>query len=192
MKRAVISGFSGTEWSYLAKKTWPLMEQYAYRCHASFSGVSLRQTGRPPAWGKLTAIAAGLAENDEVLWLDADVSVETATKNVFDEIADGVSSGMCLLDDSDGRGHFNTGVWLVRRKFMPHIVSAAMMDEFVNHRWWEQAAVIAVIEKEQVPVQRLQDMWNVWSGSGDVQNPQFRHACGLGSVESRIRWLGLE
>ena len=192
MKRAVISGFSGTEWSYLSNKTWPLMEQYAYRCLASFRGVSLRHGGRPPAWGKLTAIAEGLAENDEVLWIDTDVSVANATKNIFDELADGVHSGMCWLDDDSGNGHFNTGVWLVRRKFMPHIVTAAMMDEFVNHGWWEQAAVIAVIERECVPVQRLQEMWNVWSGSKDVDSPQFFHACGLGSVESRIKWLGLE
>lgn len=192
MKRAIVSGFSGDNWRRIVAKTWPLMERYAVRHGAVFLGEELRASGRPASWDKLPAIAKALSIHDEVIWLDADVSVSLATEDIFSEFDAGSSCGLCWLTDAAGRGHFNCGVLAARRGFLYHMTVAAMCDDCINDSWWEQAAINRLISAGELTVCRLSERWNVWSGSRGVDCPQFRHACGLGSVEDRIQWLGLD
>jgi hypothetical protein len=77
-------------------------------------------------------------------------------------------------------------VFLVRRGFLPVLVNAAMQDDLVHHKWWEQAAInrLASFRIFQLP-----EEWNAWRGTSPDVHPRFRHACGMGDVASRRAWL---
>jgi hypothetical protein len=125
---------------------------------------------------KLSYIAEMLASHDEVLWLDADVLIEDESESVFDEFSsDERLHAMCLLEDNESERHFNCGVWICRRGVIPMIVLAAMEDDLIDHKWWEQAAVARHLI--EFPPFVLSERWNHWSGSPASIKPRFRHAC---------------
>jgi hypothetical protein len=83
---------------------------------------------------------------------------------------------------------------------LPLLMAAAMNDAFVNHRWWEQAAVLKLMgfvvdeypcrNEAMTPLmmhtQWLDESWNVWGGSPAGVEPKFRHACGMAG-DQRIK-----
>jgi hypothetical protein len=186
MSRLVVSGYAGPEWKAVSVATRKTVDKYCKTHGMKFICQELEHTGRPLPWSKLTCISLGLASHDEVLWLDADVAVADLSKNIFDEVPASFCSAACRLVEQNGEPHFNTGVWVVRRKFLPDIVHAAMQDDLIHHKWWEQAAINRVASDKIFP---LPEEWNTWSGSPESVHPRFRHACGLGTPENRLRWL---
>ena len=186
-KRVIVSGFSGDNYREMTDRTWPGMKRYADKIGADFMGEPMNSAGRPCSWGKLPLIARALANHEEALWLDADVSVDAATRSVFESFSREHPAAACWLVDDHGNGHFNCGVLLVRRPFLETILIAAMQDDLINSNWWEQTAINRVAVGGLI--QRLGDEWNVWRGTSSDVVPQFRHACGLGSMAERIAWL---
>lgn len=189
MSRAIVSGVSGEAYKSLAGVTWPAMRRYADRFGAEFVGEELKQIPRPVSWAKLPAIAAALSRYDEVLWLDADVCVRLASRNIFEEFSGNHSVAACWLSDENGRGHFNAGVLLSRRPFLEAIVLAAMQDDCVYHNWWEQAAINRLASSGRIDIQRIGEEWNSWRGTRPEIVPQFRHACGFQTMADRVAWL---
>ncbi len=186
-RRAVLSGHVGDRWSEIAAITYPRMARYASSVGATFLPYVGERvpSGRHPAWMKLVYVADALIEHDEVLWLDADVLVvDSDAGSVFDEVPDWAHHAMCLHPDPI---HPNTGVWVVRRPMLPAIVQAAMQDDCIEHKWWEQAAIIKVMQSERIPTAVLGDEWNAWSGSPSDLKPKFRHACGMPDQLAAIR-----
>lgn len=192
MSRAIVSGVSGEAYRAVSGVTWPAMRRYADQCGAEFVGVELRQIPRPVSWAKLPAIAAALSRCDEVLWLDADVCVRAASRNVFNEFDEGRSVAACWLSDENGLGHFNAGVLLARKPFIEAIVLAAMQDDCVHHNWWEQAAINRLAKCGRIDIQRIGEEWNSWRGTRPDIVPQFRHACGFQTMADRFAWLAGE
>lgn len=191
MKRAVISYAEGDEHLELAGMTWPLMKRYAGSCDAEFIGFTgCPEIPRPPAWKKLSCVAESLSEFDEVLWLDADVVVAT-DESVFEDVPDGRIHALVEHKTTEGLVP-NTGVWLCRKAMMPWLIAAAMHDDYVNHKWWEQAAVMHLMGYDcEVgscrPIREsslrelthfLDERWNYWSGS-TISEAFFMHTCGL-------------
>lgn len=175
--RVVISMATGGRWQKIADVTWPAMRRYSQSIGAIWCGYMAGwPTSRPEPWRKLCCIADTLAYADEVLWLDADVVVCGEPPNIFEEFDPECDQAMVMHPNPE---HHNTGVWLLRRSMLPHLVSAAMQDEFVHHRWWEQAAIHRVMESMSIPTQTLPERWNCWSGSPADIEPCFRHACGM-------------
>jgi len=197
MKRAIISYAEGDEHLELAGMTWPLMKRYAGSCDADFIGFTgCPEIPRPPAWKKLACLAESLSEFDEVLWLDADVVVST-DESIFDDFP--VDKIQAVVEQKTTEGCIpNTGVWLCRRPVLPWLVAASMHDGYVNHKWWEQAAVIHLMgyvsegglcrslraSKLHELTHFLDERWNYWSGS-TISEAFFIHACGL-SGEHRL------
>ena len=184
--RAIVTGYFGEQWKQIAKLTSVTVREYCRHHEIQFVGGELRPVARPASWAKLIAIAECLQSYDEVVWLDSDVVVADFSKNIFDEVPDGFSSASCRLTDSKGESHFNTGVWLVRRGFYSSLVCAAMQDDLVHHKWWEQAAINRIAANEMYS---LPEEWNVWAGTSPQVHARFRHACGLGTAERRLSWL---
>jgi hypothetical protein len=187
MTRAIVSGFSGSTYKNLADITWPAMVQYARTIGVEFHGVELSSGKRPPSWGKLAAVAGALAKHDEVLWIDVDVDVSRATRNIFNDFRPGFQAAACWLTDERGRGHYNCGIFLARRDFLETIVMAAMQDDCIHDDWWEQAAINRLASEQTV--HRLGEEWNSWRGTSKEVVPQFRHACGIETPELRVAWL---
>jgi hypothetical protein len=175
--KAIISFAHGDQWSAVSEKTWPRMESYAAKHGATFRcGDMARSNARPKAWMKLAYIAEMLVSHDEVLWLDADVLIADDSASIFDEFPVGENHhAMCLLEDLESKKHFNSGVWICRRGAIPMIVLAAMEDDVIHHKWWEQAAVERHLG--EFPPFSLGECWNRWLGSPDSVTPRFLHAC---------------
>jgi hypothetical protein len=191
VKRAIISYAEGDEHKELAGMTWPLMQAYADLCGAEFVGFSAApDIPRHPSWKKLACIADALVAFDEVLWLDTDVVVATQ-ENIFDEIPEGKIQA--TVEHHSQEGHIpNMGVWLCRKAMAPWLVVAAMQDQCVDHKWWEQAAMMHLMgyscedgQCRRLREPRLQSLthylderWNFCSCS-KCSDCCFFHACGL-------------
>jgi hypothetical protein len=186
MTRAVVTGAIGDRWRAIADITWPRIQRYASSIGAMCYGFSESWTSRPPAWEKLIWIAEALAIHDEVLWLDADVLVcdRAMGVSVFGEVSLECEQAMVMHPNPD---HYNTGVWALRDGMIPSLVAAAMEDDCVHHRWWEQAALHRVMERRQIATHRLPEEWNCWSGSPPEIEPFFRHACGMPDQLAAVR-----
>jgi hypothetical protein len=202
MTRAIITGSEGSHHKQIASITAPKMQSYAALHGVEFGEYELLASiKRPPAWKKLPCMARALSIHDEVLWLDADVVVCDSSQNIFDLVGGDFIQAMVCHETSEGSVP-NTGVWLVRRAMLPFLMRAAMDDQSVNHRWWEQAAIhrlmgfsessgLSAIEEPE-PLyywtRWLDESWNVWQESPAGIKPRFRHACGLDG-ENRLRTI---
>ena len=182
------------------------MRAFADKHGHDFVGLSFDEApcGRPPAWTKLVAISAALSDHEEALWIDTDVAIVDDSEDI--SVPEGYWQALVEHETTEGSVP-NTGVWLVTRKMLPVITTAAMLDAAVNHRWWDQAAILLlmgysvfspickrVVESPLVSQTLfLPEQWNVWSGSDKSVTPKFRHACGLHGdgeqLQALTEWL---
>lgn len=101
---------------------------------------------RPPAWSKVALIRALLSEHELVLWLDADVVVARGDRDIASELPD--DRFMAMVEHTvGGKANPNTGVMVIRsgaeaRRFFQEVWDKT---EYLNHRWWEQAAVMDLL-----------------------------------------------
>lgn len=178
-KRIVASGCIGGEYGEIAAITYPLMEKYAAIHGCDFTAQPLVQrASRAASWLKLERIASCLVDCDEVLWLDADVVIADSSQSIFQSFTPGSLQAVADVTATPER-HLNFGVWLLRRPMLPYLVAAAMSDEFTNHGWWEQAAMIHLTKLHYIPTCVLGEEWNSWAGTPSHITPKFYHGCGL-------------
>lgn len=192
MRRIIITGSEGFEHDALASITLPLMLKYAERHNYSIRAFRLAPAAqRPSSWKKLIAICGGFADHDEVLWLDSDVVISDGSHDFFESIPADCLQAMVRHQTCEGDVP-NAGVWFLRRPMLPHLMLAAMQDDLVSHKWWEQAAMLrfmgfavddgicshrfdtSLYEKTHW----LDESWNVWRGTPHEVPAYFRHACG--------------
>lgn len=205
MRRTVVSAYYGDHFRPVASLTWPEIDSFARRHGHGFLPIQFRGPfGRPPAWLKLAAVARAFEKTDEVLWIDADVLIVDQSLDI--EVPQ--SYWQAMVEHTTAEGHVpNTGVWLLRREMIGVLVAVAMRDSLIDHRWWEQAAIMHEMGYgvESVPCGRVRDSmlyentmflpeeWNAWVGSDPAIRPRFRHACGLHApgqqLETIRSWL---
>lgn len=126
---------------------------------------------RPPAWDKLILIRHALTMYDTVMWIDADAIICDPTKDIR-EVLDN-RYAMHLVAHRIGRRTIpNTGVWVCQRsKDTFELLEAVWKhSKFVNHNWWEQAALMDLI-------------------GYDLESRTFQ---GPTSFSSRVRFIGHE
>lgn len=182
-RRVVATGHIGGEYGEIAAITYPLMEKYASLHGCEFTSQPLVQRGsRAASWLKLERIASCLVDCDEVLWLDADVVIADSSRSIFQSFTPGSLQAVADVTATPER-HLNFGVWALRRPMLPYLVAAAMSDEFTNHSWWEQAAMIHLTKLHYIPTCVLGEEWNSWIGTPSHITPKFYHGCGLQSHE---------
>lgn len=103
-------------------------------------------TERPAPWSKVALVRELLASHELVVWLDADLVVVDPSRDITDELP--ASSFMGLVEHRvRGRRNPNTGVVVFRAgerttAFLDAVWNA---EEFIHHRWWEQAAVMHLL-----------------------------------------------
>ncbi len=103
-------------------------------------------TSRPPAWSKVRFIREELAKSEWVCWSDADALVMDSSVPLVGFVQDSVD----VVFSGDPKHGINTGHLLVRNTPW----SAAFLDrvwgrtEFLNHPFWENAAVIRLCEED--------------------------------------------
>lgn len=122
-----------------------LASKQAYAARWGFSLITVRGTldpSRPPSWSKILLCKRMLDSFEWLWWLDADAGItnldidvrkhcEETTDLIATRDANGLNCGSFLLRNSDGARKLLDAAW------------RAM--EFVNHPWWEQAAIQAIL-----------------------------------------------
>lgn len=101
---------------------------------------------RPPAWSKVALIRQLLDRYETVVWLDADTVVVRRDRDITAELTEGRFLGL-VEHVVEGRANPNTGVMVVRSCDRARTFWAAVWDstQYLNHRWWEQAAVMDLL-----------------------------------------------
>lgn len=97
---------------------------------------------RPQSWWKVPALLAALDEFEEALWIDADCVIIDAADDI--EAPEEAWHAMARHETSDGLVP-NCGVWLVRQPMRPFLRRIWTMTGYMEHGWWEQAALIELL-----------------------------------------------
>lgn len=115
-----------------------------FRDFATRHGYQVRVANPPPAgrresWLKVPAIAKALNTYDEVLYLDADVVIVDPSADL--DVPDGYWHALVEHHTADGQVP-NCGVWLLRKPMLPVLEQVWKLDGYLDHPWWEQAALV--------------------------------------------------
>ena len=135
-------------------------EKYAKKYDYVFENVKMPKFDRPYAWNKIKILLDEIQKNnfEYLLWVDADSYFNIYEKNISEiidekkeiyiakhycEVHKGtkyknakltvlrINSGVMLLKSSEYNHNFLTKVWNNKK--------------FINHQWWEQAAIMDII-----------------------------------------------
>lgn len=123
---------------------WNAMKRYADAQGYDAIRFQDRTTERPPAWEKLRCIDEAFSKGYAfVLWIDADAMVMDLESGIESVIREGKDLYM-VAHDVGGMKSPNTGVMLLRNSEITRqsLSDIWNMDQFANHRWWEQAAML--------------------------------------------------
>lgn len=98
---------------------------------------------RPAAWSKVPLIRELLRRYDLVLWIDCDAAIVDPTLDIADELERRDLMGL-VAHEYDGQAIPNCGVWILRRSraVMRFLDAVWRRTEFLDHEWWENAAVL--------------------------------------------------
>ncbi len=151
--------------------TWITIHKYAVQ--HSLDPILFRKalSGRPPAWEKVICIQKALDMGYEfVFWVDADVIIVDNSIDIrsilIDDPSDNDKKDLFMVRHEIDEGLSpNTGILVIRNSARSRKILSDLWNikEFINHRWWEQAAFIAyfgLINDLPVDQKKLFDGWN--------------------------------
>ena len=172
-----------------------------FEAYAALHGYDLRLSTRlldptrPPAWSKIALVRQLLERYDEVLWVDADAIFLDISKDIGDLVRPGKDLYLVehVYEQDESWRSANTGVFLVRstrwsRRFLDRVWAA---EQYVDHPWWENAAVLDLLGYELPPdltpprkvrrtefdahVELIGLEWNSTAGASLAPRPRIRH-----------------
>jgi hypothetical protein len=194
----------------LLKLSLPTFERFAVLHGYDLHVVPCLCGDRPPAWGKIPALEKLLDRYDEVLWLDADVVIVAPEEDLAVLVpATCLQALVVHINRRKQRTSVapNTGVWLVRRDMRPYLNRVWAMKQYIDHPWWEQAALIdlmgfslrGVMSRAPKKANELYARtfllpahWNVGKENTALDShPRMRHALADSATKLRRmrRWL---
>jgi hypothetical protein len=102
--------------------------------------------GRAPSWGKVPLLTATLATHDRAVWVDTDAVIVDPSRDIFAAVTRRRPLGL-VVHHYAGLEVPNAGVLAVRRSrwvigLLRRLWNA---DRFVDHKWWENAALLEVL-----------------------------------------------
>jgi hypothetical protein len=124
-----------------------------------------RSVERPLSWSKIRILQEILGSYDEVLWIDADAVVVDDSRDIASAVGDDAFMGMCAHRTPEGVDLIpNAGVWFLRRgqEILNLLSDVWSRTEFVNHKWWENAALLAAMGYSLEPQVRLVQPSAIW------------------------------
>lgn len=181
----------------LLEHSLPGFERFAERhCYELVVHRQLLSTDRPPSWSKVVALHDLVGSFDRVLWVDADAVVVDGSRDLAAELRPGRNLGL-VVHRYDGNEIPNFGVLVLRggrwaKRFLADVWAS---DDLVEHRWWENAAVLRLlgyglaepIRRERVTAtgRRFQELEPAWNSipPQPVAHPFIVHLAGMGHAE---------
>jgi hypothetical protein len=111
---------------------------------------------RHPAWSKVCVILDALSRYDLVFWVDADAAIVDASRDVADELKPRSLLGM-VEHEYEGQRIPNCGVMVVRRSRTTRRLFERIWEQtdLLDHKWWENAAMLRLLGYEIEPEVRL-------------------------------------
>jgi hypothetical protein len=176
----------------------PLFRQYAERHGYEYIELVNVPATRPLSWMKLEPLARALETYDAVLWLGADVVIVDGSEDIGSQVAPDAWQGMVAHHVSEGEVP-NCDVWYLHPPMAPILKQAWEMTGFINHPWWEQAAIMHLMGYDlgKLPIKCttptdlyrhthfLPLAWNSHESSDRAAEPRFVHAT-YGPVDWRL------
>jgi hypothetical protein len=142
---------------------------------------------RPASWYKVPALLAALDRYDEALWLDADIVICDLSRDLADEVPPTAWQALVRHHTPDGEVP-NGGVWYVRPAIKPTLRAIWAHDSYLNHGWWEQAALLDLLGYQHHPARLVEPSelyqhthwlgleWNSHEQNDRHPRPAFAHA----------------
>ncbi len=120
---------------------------------------------RPPAWSKVALLRELLGDYEFAFWVDADAAIVDPSRDLADEVRRG--KGLYLVAHHyDGQVLPNTGVVGIRagRRAQRFLDALWRSTEYLEHKWWENAAALHLLGYEFEPVvQTRTTRWSRWT-----------------------------
>jgi hypothetical protein len=177
----------------LLRLALPGLKRYAKRHgYALVTETHLLEPGRPASWSKVPLVQQLMQEFRNVVWVDCDAVIVDASKDLLDELPREAMLGVVAHKTPEGDSIPNMGIFAVRanEKAQSFFDQVWRRTEFIHHKWWENAAVLALLGySTQAPVElrratafhplvhHLDERWNSIS-SMPVENPRIVHFAG--------------
>jgi hypothetical protein len=128
---------------------------------------------RPASWARIPLIQSLLKRFDLVLWIDADAAIVDASLDISEQLGKRDVMGMVAHRTPESRGPIpNCGVWVVRAHRMSSrlLANAWEQTQYINHKWWENAAVMDQLGYELDPEVRLVNPTSVYRHTRFLSN----------------------
>lgn len=100
---------------------------------------------RPISWLKVPIMKHLLTKYESVLWVDSDVIITNKAPDISQYIDPQALQGLSIHMDLYEGFVPNCGVWFVTNKYSEFLDNIWNKKEYINHRWWEQMAVISLM-----------------------------------------------
>lgn len=150
MRKIILSGYRGDLYEDMSKMTYPLIEKYAKKYNADCKLIKFEETERPASWEKIPLIQNYLKEYDIVLWIDSDIVIINDSVDIFNLIQDDKIQYMVQHYVMDFVVP-NAGMWMLKREMLEYLDTIWNNNKYLNHGWWEQAALIELMGFEVSP-----------------------------------------
>jgi glycosyltransferase involved in cell wall biosynthesis len=161
MSDAVLCTMASGRSAELLDVSRPSLEAYAAHHGMDYVEAALPEGfARPASWAKVPLLRDLLCEYEHAFWVDADAAFVDLRPNVLDELHPEAVMGM-VEHVIAGSHQPNAGIWLLRacpeaRRVLDWIWNAV---EYVNHPWWETAAVTDLLGYRLHPGARVRESW---------------------------------
>jgi hypothetical protein len=98
---------------------------------------------RPLSWSKVPLLRRLLGEYDVAVWVDADAIFLDTSRDIAEELEDDRFLYLCM-HRYEGQDAANCGILMLRScdEALALLDDVWAMTEFVDHPWWEQAAIL--------------------------------------------------
>lgn len=102
--------------------------------------------GRPLSWSKVPLLRRLLTDYDVAVWVDADAIFLDTSRDIADELEDDRFLYLAM-HRYGGQDAANCGILMLRScdEAVALLDDAWAMTEFVDHPWWEQAAILTLL-----------------------------------------------
>ena len=144
---------------------------------------------RHPSWFRVPILQELFKTYDEILILGCDVIILDDSKDIADDIPGHVWQAIVQHNSQWGMVP-NADVWYMRREVLPFIDQTWGLTQYLNHPWWEQAALLHLMgyDPSKFPLELkkatiLHDKthflpleWNSHESIDRHESPRFAHA----------------